>query len=58
MNNPFLNSPQKKTRIKKLSNYELLRELPLYDDINISRKEKVLRGYAKTYKVKLLIIKI
>ena len=29
-----------KSRVKKLSNRELLRELPFHDDINISRKEK------------------
>ena len=51
---PFYKQPIKKPRIKKLSNYELLRELPLYDDINISRKEREFRGYAKTYKVEII----
>ena len=37
-----------------MKNYELLRELPFYDDINISRKERVLRGYAETYKVEII----
>ena len=32
-------------------NYELLRELPFYDDINILRKERAFRGYADTYEV-------
>ena len=50
---PFYKQPIKKPRIKKLSNYELLRELPLYDDINISRKERALRGYAETYKAEI-----
>ena len=54
MNDPFINTPIKKPCIKKLSNYELLRELPLDDDINISRKEKALRGYAETYKVEII----
>ena len=44
----------KKPRIKKLSNYDLLRELPFYDHINISRKERALRGYAETYKVEII----
>ena len=44
----------KKPRIKKLSNQELLRELPFYDDINILRNERVLRRYAKTYKVEII----
>ena len=51
---PFYKQPIKKPRIKKLSNYELLRELPLYDDINISRKERAFRGYAETYKVEIV----
>ena len=51
---PFYKQPIKKPRIKKLSNYELLRELPLCDDINISRKERAFRGYAETYKVKII----
>ena len=55
---PFHKQSIKKTRIKKLKNYELLRELPFYDDINISRKERAFRGYATTYKVELLIIKV
>ena len=44
----------KKPRIKKLKNYELLRELPFYNDINISRKERAFRGYAETYKVEVI----
>ena len=54
MNDPFINTPIKIPCIKKLSNYELLRELPLDDDINISRKERALRGYAETYKVEII----
>ena len=51
---PFYKQSIKKPRIKKLKNYELLRELPFYDDINISRKERALRGYAETYKVEII----
>ena len=51
---PFYKQSIEKPFIKKLSNYELLCELPLYDDINILRKEKALRGYAKTYKVEII----
>ena len=36
-----------------MNNCELLRELPFYDDINISRKERALRGFAETYKVEI-----
>ena len=50
----FYKQPIKKPQIKKLSNYELLRELPLYDKINISRKERTLRGYVESYKVEII----
>ena len=52
---PFYKQPIKKPRIKKLTNQELpLRNLPFYDDINISKKEGAFRGYAKTYKVEII----
>ena len=51
---PFYKQSIKKPRIKKLSNYELLRQLPLYDDIDISRTKRALRGYAETYKVEII----
>ena len=37
-----------------MKNYELLRELPFYDDINISRKERAFRRYAEIYKVEII----
>ena len=37
-----------------MKNYELLRELPFYNDINISRKERAFKGYAETYKVEII----
>ena len=40
---PFYKQPIKNPSIKKLRNFELLRELPFYDDINISRKERACR---------------
>ena len=51
---PFYKQPIRKPLIKKLSNQELLRELPFRDDINISRNERMLRGYAETYKVEII----
>ena len=50
---PFYKQLIKKPRIKNLSSYELLRELPFYNDINISRK-RALRGYVETYKVEII----
>ena len=58
---PFFEKP-KKAKIKQLTTKKLLREQPFYkqsmkklfyDDINISRNESVLRGYAEAYKVEI-----
>ena len=51
---PFYKQPIKKPRFKKLSNQDLLRELPFYGDINILRNERTFRGYAETYKVEII----
>ena len=37
-----------------MKNYEFLPELPFYNDINISRKERAFKRYAETYKVEIL----
>ena len=37
-----------------MKNYEFLPELPFYDDINISRKERAFKRYAETYKVEII----
>ena len=50
----FYKQPIKKPRIKTLSNHEILSKLPFYDNINISWNERALRGYAKTYEVKII----
>ena len=51
---PFYKQPIKKSRIKKLKNYELLCELPFCDDVNISRKERTFKRYAKTYDTEII----
>ena len=51
---PFYKQPIKNPRVKKLRNFELLRELPLYDDIKILRKERAFNRYAETYKVEVI----
>ena len=51
---PFYKQPINKPRVKKLSNFELLRELQFYDDINILRKEWAFKKYAETYKVDII----
>ena len=51
---PLYKQPTKNSCIKKLRNFELLRGLPFYDDINISRKERAFKRYAETYKVEII----
>ena len=50
----FCKQPIQKLRIKKLNNHKLLRELPFYDDINISRKERAFKKYPETYEVEII----
>ena len=55
---PFFEKPIK-AKIKQLTTKKLLQEQPFYkqpinDDINISRNERVLRGYAEAYKVEII----
>ena len=51
---PFYKQPIKNPLVKKLRSFELLRELPFYDNINISRKERTFKRYAETYKVEII----
>ena len=50
----FYKQPIKNPSNKKLSNFELLRQLPFYDNINTSRKEKAFKKYAETYEVEII----
>ena len=51
---PFDKQSIKRPCIKKLKNYELIRELPFYDDINISRKERAFKIYVETFEVDII----
>ena len=50
---PFYKQPIKNPVLQSWKT-ELLCELPFYNDINISRKERVFRKYAETYKVEVI----
>ena len=39
---------------KRLKNIDLLSELPFYEELNIVKTNHVFRGYATSYKVKLV----
>ena len=51
---PFYKQPIKKPHVKKLKNYELLRELSFYNDINILRKHRAFENYAETYDIEII----
>ena len=43
-----------KPKIKKLSNIELLHELPFYDELSITEVSKAFKRYARSYKVEIV----
>ena len=43
-----------KTKIKKLSNVELLKELPFYDELGIIKNKTTFIGYARTYRIEII----
>ena len=51
---PFYKQSIKKPRIKKSKNYELLRELLFYGDINILRNERAFKRHVETYKIEII----
>ena len=51
---PFCNSYIQKPKIKKLSNLQLLKELPFYDNLNIVKNKTAFSGYSRSYKVEII----
>ena len=51
--NIFIDSP----KIKKLSNVELLNELPFDDSLNIKEISKAFRRYAKSFSIEIIVLK-
>ena len=51
---PFYNVLIEKPEIKKLSNVELLHELPFYDELSIKEISKEFRKYAKSYSIEII----
>ena len=45
---PFYNTFVKKSKIKHLSNKELLHELPFYDEVTVVKKSKAFKGYGRS----------
>ena len=51
---PFYNILIEKPKVKKLSNVELLHELPFYHELNIKEISKAFRRYAKSYSIEII----
>ena len=51
---PFYDSYIEKTKIKKLGNVELLKELPFYDELSIIKNKTAFTGYARTYQIEFV----
>ena len=51
---PFYNKPIKKPKIKRLKNIDLLSELPFYEELSVIKTDHAFRGYAKSFKVKII----
>ena len=48
------NGSIEKSEINKLSNIELLHELPLYDELSITKVSKAFKRYARSYKAEIV----
>ena len=51
---PFYNKPIEKPKIKLLWNIDRLVELPFYEQLSIIKTDQAFRGYAMSYKVKII----
>ena len=51
---PFCNTFIEKPKIKKLSNVQLLKELPFYDELSIVKNKSAFSGYARSYKIDIV----
>ena len=50
---PFYNSFIDVPEIKKLSKVQLLKELPFYDELKITKINNTSNGYAQSYKIEI-----
>ena len=50
----FYNKHIEKRKIKRLKNIDLLSELPLYEELNITKTNHAFKGYESSYKVKII----
>ena len=55
---PVYNKPIQKPKVKCLKNIDWLAELPLYEQLAVIKTNEALRGYAMSYKVKIVERKV
>ena len=51
---PFYNTFIERPEIKKLSNVQLLKELPFYDELCIVKNNSAFSVYARSYKIEIV----
>ena len=51
---PFYNKPIKKPKVKRLKNIDQLAELPFYEQLSVIKTNQAFRGYAMSYKIKII----
>ena len=51
---PFYNSFIDVPEIKNLSNVQLLKELPFYDELSLIKNKTAFSGYSRSYKVEIV----
>ena len=51
---PFYNKPIEKSKVKRLKNTDQLAELPFYEQLSVIKTNQTFRGYAKSYKVRII----
>ena len=51
---PFYNSYIDEPKVKKLNNFQLLKELPFYDELSIVKNKAAFSGYVQSYKIEIV----
>ena len=51
---PFYNKHIEKPKNKRLKNIDLLSELPVHEELNVTKVNHAFKGYALSYKVKII----
>ena len=51
---PFYNEPIEKPKLKRLSDINLLAELPFHEQLSVIKTDQAFSGYARSYKVEIV----